>query len=119
MTLSTNSIIINDEVYMKHLIIFVTMFLLIHCLLPAQNSLIGTKQDKPLGALLKSDGTINLKSGFKGSLDLKGYKMTTGPNGMPKFIPSSTEASLVNPDDYWDSTFSLPGTDGPHNCPCG
>jgi len=58
----------------------------------AQNNSASSKnQQVPIGSVLNSDGTLNLKSGFSGTLNPDGWKMETGPRGEPRFtrIPRS------------------------------
>ena len=81
---------------------------------------------RPLEKLLNADGTLNLKSGFNGSVDPAGWTMVTGANGQPRFVPADsggrTRAGtaygqsspfgrplLVPGDEYWDGGFALPG----------
>lgn len=77
----------------------------------------------PLGDVLNPDGTLNLTSGFSGSLDPTGYTMQTGPNGEPRFVSAQTEdegaakdptGGAPNIPGYfeWDARFNLPGTNG-------
>lgn len=44
----------------------------------------------PLGSLLNGDGTLDLSTGYNGPLDASGWKMTTAPDGAPRFIPDQT-----------------------------
>jgi hypothetical protein len=37
--------------------------------------------------LIRPDGTIDLDTGFQGSIDLSGYRMVTDLNGTPRFLP--------------------------------
>ena len=68
----------------------------------------------PLSAILNIDGTI--KKGSVGSFDPKGFQMSYGPNGEPRFLPVDG-ANDQRPDggcsDGWDGRFGLPGTNGP------
>ena len=58
--------------------------------------------DKPLGEYLNTDGTLHLPSGFSGTLNARGWKMRTAPNGTPRFTPSVlTDAA----DAAWDMHF--------------
>src|SRR5437868_3852414 len=41
---------------------------------------------KPLETLLNDDGTLNLNSGFTGSLDPTGWSMVAGSKGQPRFV---------------------------------
>src|SRR5207253_9187329 len=80
---------------------------------------------KPLESLLNKDGTLNLKSGFSGSLDSKGWHMETGPGGQPRFVrageqpaeakprlAASSFSPLVAGDENWDDRFGAPGVNG-------
>jgi len=58
----------------------------------------------PLGEILNPDGTVNLGTGFQGSLDPNGYKMKIGKNGEPIFSPASQLS-----DTNWDDRFFLVG----------
>lgn len=65
-----------------------------------------------LGTLLNPDGTLNLAAGFSGSLDARGWQMTTGPNGTPRFTRASASLPDVNAptatgDEWWDDQFLL------------
>ena len=40
----------------------------------------------PLETILRPDGSLDLSTGFSGSLDMKGWKMTTDPDGTPRFV---------------------------------
>ncbi len=72
----------------------------------------------PLETLLNADGTLNLSTGFSGSLDLSGWHMALAADGTPHFsrmhsgdsasnVPVLKPASL--PDDaYWDGRFDYP-----------
>src|SRR5438874_11354658 len=83
----------------------------------------------PLERVLNKDGTLKLSTGFSGSVDPKGWRMQTGPNGQPRFIksdeqqqypqqqqhapakPRSTTSSTSSPsplaagDENWDDRF--------------
>lgn len=62
----------------------------------------GDSSTPSLKSLLNLDGSLNLASGFNGSLDAGGYQMTLGPNGAPRFTP----AALAAPgDENWDPQF--------------
>jgi hypothetical protein len=43
---------------------------------------------QPLVTLLNPDGTLNLTTGFSGSLDPAGWQLTAGPGGEPLFAPA-------------------------------
>src|SRR2546425_1104494 len=77
----------------------------------------------PLENLLNEDGTLNLKSGFSGSVDPIGWRMETGPNGQPRFVQADIHqdsaktlpagAPLAPGDENWDDRFNFPGLTGP------
>ena len=62
-----------------------------------------------LGELLNPDGTINLNSGYRGSLDLKGWEMINDPRQGPRFAP------LAAGDGHWDTIFGRPGVNSAVN----
>jgi hypothetical protein len=67
----------------------------------------------PLAQLLNPDYTLNLGSGFSGSLDARGWAMHMDSNGSPRFVPAAQSGPTSVPDDAaWDSRFGLPGVDG-------
>ncbi len=70
----------------------------------------------PLETLLNADGTLNLSTGFSGSLDLSGWHMALSADGTPHFsragasvdnAPTSAYASLSD-DVYWEGRFDYP-----------
>jgi hypothetical protein len=67
--------------------------------------------------MLRPDGTLDLSTGYAGSLDPSGWKLVAGPGGAPRFIaagpgPAAPAAPAVAGDEFWDARFSVPGTDG-------
>ncbi len=72
----------------------------------------------PLQSVLNPDGTLNLNSGFRGSLDARGWQMVSDAGVPPRFVRSDTGASspdsLTEPatgipgDENWDGTFGTP-----------
>jgi hypothetical protein len=72
-------------------------------------------QSQPLQKFLNPDGTLKTPAGLSGSLDGRGWKMHTSPDGTPRFIPSSiskNNSALTDPvDAAWDSRFSIVSTD--------
>jgi len=78
----------------------------------AQSPTVQQKTTPSLEKLLNSDGTINTKSGFTGSLDPKGFRMTTGPNGEPRFVKPNKVTSPAFTNDGWDERFNPPGANG-------
>src|SRR4051812_19027244 len=59
---------------------------------------------RPLAEMLNTDGTLNLGTGFSGSLNMAGWKMASAPNGAPRFVPA------VAGDENWDTRFHDRGT---------
>ena len=51
----------------------------------------------PLDKLLNADGTLNTRSGFRGSIDARGYSLVSGPGEEPRFerVPASPDAPAV------------------------
>ena len=59
-----------------------------------------TNEDlQPLTNLLRPDGSLNLTTGFSGSLDPSGFKMSYAPDGSPHFSPKAplSPANTWNP----------------------
>jgi hypothetical protein len=69
---------------------------------------------QPLSSRLNPDGTLNLETGFSGSLDASGWQMLTGPNGEPRFAPATERMRKFSAaeDENWDDRFGLPGANG-------
>jgi len=70
---------------------------------------------QPLESLLNPDGTLDLSTGFTGSLNTEGWSMITGPDGVPNFVPvDETEVNSyiesLSDDENWD-VFQWPGID--------
>jgi hypothetical protein len=68
--------------------------------------------------MLKADGSLNLGTGWSGSLDPSSWTMTTDANGAPRFVrapeggqttTARTTLAAVPGDDKWDDRFGLPG----------
>ncbi len=60
-------------------------------------------QSEPLERYLGPDGTLNTPPGFAGSLDPRGWRMTTsGADGAPRFVQVTT---TVPEDSLWDDQF--------------
>jgi hypothetical protein len=86
----------------------------------AQNKQELTQPQMPLEQLLNRDGTLDLKSGFHGSLDPAGWQMMTGPNGEPRFVPAGAvqqtaggaQLMTVPGDENWDDRFGTQGLNG-------
>jgi hypothetical protein len=63
---------------------------------------------RPLAELLNPDGTLDLASGWRGSLDARSWRLASGPGEAPRF------ASLAAPgDENWADNFVSPGISGP------
>ncbi|MHC1726203.1 MAG: hypothetical protein AB9866_09385 [Syntrophobacteraceae bacterium] len=60
-----------------------------------------------IGDLLSPEGTMNLKSGYSGSLDLQGYKMLSAPGEAPRFARNAAPG-----DERWSDSFSPLGMGG-------
>ncbi len=73
---------------------------------------------KPVGELLRRDGTIDFSTGFSGSLDLSGYRMENDENGIPRFVPDlagqsdpslsaspDLVSSRISDNEFWDNRF--------------
>src|SRR5437867_12733659 len=61
---------------------------------------------RPLADLLNADGTLNLNTGYAGSLDPRGWRMENSSGGRPRFVASAPGGH------EWDSRFTLPGVTG-------
>ncbi|MEW6126674.1 MAG: C25 family cysteine peptidase [Acidobacteriota bacterium] len=66
----------------------------------------------PLASMLNADGTLNLKTGFSGSLNASGWRMETTESGEPRFIQQSPQAAG---DEKWDTQFNNPGANSTVN----
>src|SRR5690242_15225471 len=86
----------------------------------------------PLADMLNSDGSLRLRQGFSGSLDVRGWRMEMAPGGAPHFVqagptaqpqkeqsaqpqekqPARPQAPDTAGDQYWDDRFGRPGTSG-------
>ena len=67
----------------------------------------------PLSAILNIDGTI--RKGSIGSFDPKGFQMSYGPKGEPRFLPvdgANDQRPEGSCSDGWDDRFPIPGTNG-------
>ena len=69
-----------------------------------------------LNSLLNADGTLNLSTGFSGSVDVHGWAMQTGADGRPRFVRTPEVKGNVPPlkpdaspnDEFWDGRFDKP-----------
>jgi hypothetical protein len=69
---------------------------------------------EPLERFLNPDGTLNLSSGFRGSLDPNGWQLRLGEGGAPRFepamaMPADTQGTSLG---RWDDRFGPPGANG-------
>ena len=62
----------------------------------------GQSLSQSLSTVLNGDGSLNQNA--SGSFDPTGYRMTSGPNGEPRFVPSG-QPSLGGCVDNWDTNF--------------
>src|SRR5438552_1792116 len=56
---------------------------------PASASPAASQPGRPLAELLNSDGTMNLSTGFSGTVDIAGWQMASGLDGAPRFVPAT------------------------------
>ncbi|MGC9399620.1 MAG: hypothetical protein ACP5HM_10855 [Anaerolineae bacterium] len=69
----------------------------------------------PLESLLNADGTLNLETGFTGSLDPSGWRMTYTADGAPRFVPARSQIgpqAAIGADSDWDGSFGDQGVNG-------
>lgn len=79
----------------------------------------------PLDQLLRADGSLDLQSGYQGSVSVDGWRMAPMPDGSPRFERSNVDHSATPlesavdlgatsvPDDVqWDARFPVPGVYG-------
>ena len=79
----------------------------------AQESAAREQSLAPLESLLQADGTLNLQTGFSGSLDPRGWTLASKPGQAPRFVRASEsrEAAAgfepgvpsVPGDEFWDA----------------
>lgn len=68
---------------------------------------------RQLTDLLHPDGTVDLSTGYSGSLNAEGFHMVTGQGGEPVFLPATgLDGKGDGDDDYWDRAFGAAGLDG-------
>src|SRR5437773_646691 len=71
-----------------------------------------------VAALMNEDGTLNLHTGFRGTLSLEGWTMVTDASGQPRLVRASgvSKAGPGSPNSsaegIWDNRFCFPGVDG-------
>jgi hypothetical protein len=61
-----------------------------------------------LSNVLSADGKLNLPKNFQGSIDARGYQLSTDNNGTPIFNKAASDPK----DAYWDPSFTVPGVTG-------
>lgn len=75
--------------------------------------LANTQQQTSLEELLNDDGSLNLSTGFNGSLDPTGWQLTLEDNGEPRFEPAGNviqdERPAASDPSLWDERFHPPG----------
>ncbi|MCB8990519.1 MAG: DUF11 domain-containing protein [Ardenticatenaceae bacterium] len=59
----------------------------------------------PLAHLVNPDGTLNLDTGYTGTIDPTGWEMTLDENGRPTFAPAA-----ITDTGAWDTAYGAPGT---------
>lgn len=62
----------------------------------------------PLAELLGADGTLDLSSGYRGSIDARGWALVSEPDQPPRFAP---QAVAEAGDEVWADDFTVPGVD--------
>ncbi len=68
---------------------------------------------RQLTELLHPDGTVDLSTGYSGSLNADGFHMVTGQGGEPVFLPATgLDGKGDGDDDYWDRAFGAAGLNG-------
>src|SRR5258706_4906887 len=77
--------------------------------MPKKGSASSQQDIDPLGKYLNPDGTLNTPPGFQGNLDPKGWQLTTGRNGKPRFVRSSLSVMSDPADSAWDDEFKIAG----------
>ena len=68
-----------------------------------------TAAQRPLEELLKPDGSVDLNSGYRGSLDPTGWRLA-GDDADLRFVP--TTAPTAPGDEFWAAGFNPPGMNG-------
>jgi len=81
-------------------------------ILPAFAQVASNGRTESIERLVRDDGSLDLSSGYHGSLDAKGWEVRLAPDGSPRFFKAS--AADAHPDNiYWDDRFGLGGSSGP------
>ncbi|HEX9991192.1 MAG TPA: S-layer homology domain-containing protein [Chloroflexia bacterium] len=101
---------------------------------PGSPGLLG-QHATPLGNVLSADGSIRRDTGFRGSLDARGYRLVSGAGEQPRFAlasdassyspsspsspspleslsPSAPQSPAALGDENWDDRFGIPGVSG-------
>jgi trimeric autotransporter adhesin len=94
---------------MKKILLLIVILLLWAC---------QTTVGKPIAELLRPDGTLDLSSGFIGSVDVSGYRLDADDSGAPRFVsiasvipygssfhPEVLENDPADDDIYWKNLF--------------
>src|SRR6266545_1103820 len=77
----------------------------------------------PLDSLLQADGTLDLRAGFNGSLDPRGWKMVSEPGQPLRFVRADGSGGIMSDsepsrpavapgDEFWDDRFNVLGVNG-------
>jgi hypothetical protein len=108
-------------------VLFAGMWLVAQLAVPVRSKADPASESSvPLESLLGPDGTLDLNTGFTGSLDVSGWKLVAGPSGQPRFVRTNTSQShddtrsslaqnqasapTAAGDEKWDDQFGLAGT---------
>ncbi|MGA9117462.1 MAG: T9SS type A sorting domain-containing protein [Bacteroidota bacterium] len=67
----------------------------------------------PLESVLNPDGTVNTGLGFRGTLDVRGWRMKQEPGGGPRFERLESPPGLDAADTCWDNRFFANGITTP------
>jgi len=67
---------------------------------PARLAASAASATRPLGELLNADGSLDLGTGYQGSLEPAGWRMSYGAQGQPVFVPEEAEG-LPAPQGEW------------------
>src|SRR5260370_2548063 len=97
---------------MKRLMRYLLMLAACPCMLLAQQQSIPQQQGAPLGKYLSPNGSLRTPPDFSGALDPKGWRMSSGPNGEPNFVPAENTRTSILSCTSWDTSFRYPGIRG-------
>ncbi len=70
------------------------------------------QQGQPLSKFLTRGGEFHTPSGFSGSIDPTGWRMTYGSGGEPRFMPAAEASSSSLADTAWSNKFGFRGICG-------